>query len=187
MILIVAEAEHPSIIEPGCLTLPAKDINAWVISSYGAAMAWGWHICIERQFTFTALLSPLEKHIQLILGDIVLVDCITGWRSFLVEPKSNNYLLLISTIHRHCSKWLQRWQLYSLRLQHRPLPTFRLESVDLIGSIVIGEQSSNQKDAIFTSNQGVFGPTARRLPLGEYFTPIEGRFGLIQWNTVKVM
>lgn len=143
-------------------------------------MAWRWYICMERQFTFTALLSPLEKNSQLILGDVVLVDCIAGRRSPLVEAKRNNYFLLISAIHHHCSKRLQRWQFCSLRLEQRPLSTFRLESVDVVGSIVIREQSSYQKDVVFTGNQGVFGSTARRLPLGEYFSPIEGRLGLIQ-------
>lgn len=41
-------------------------------------MARRWYICIKRQYTFAALLSPLEKHSQLILGDIILIDCIAG-------------------------------------------------------------------------------------------------------------
>lgn len=152
VILIISQTECPGIVKPSWFTLASKDINAGVISSDGTTSPRTWNIFIERLFTLAALRSSLEKQGHFVFRDIVLVNCITGRGNLLVEAKGNNYLLLISTGHNHCSKWLQRRQLHSLRLEQWPFATLWLECEDVIGSIVIRQEPSYQKNTILASN-----------------------------------
>ena len=76
----------------------------------------------------------------------------------------------------------------SFRFQQSPLFSLRIELINIVGSLIIFQQPSNQINPIFSSEQSMFGSVPRTtISFRYYFLPDKSRLLFIQRNRIEIV